>query len=222
MQPEFWEERWREGRIGFHRPTVDENLARFWPALEAPPAGRVFVPLCGKSRDLLWLRERGYTVVGVELSQIALEAFCMENGIPARRRRLADFERYEAPGLELYRGDFFALTPSLLGHPVAVFDRAALVAWPPELRLQYARQLTALTPPGAPTLLITLEYPQDLMTGPPFSVDAAEVERLYSPHHAIRELARRDVLASEPRMRERGITELIEVCHRLVRKSDEP
>ncbi len=39
----------------------------------------------------------------------------MENGIPARRRMLGDFDVYEAANLQLFRGDFFKLTPALLG-----------------------------------------------------------------------------------------------------------
>ncbi len=171
-----------------------------------PKSCRVLVPLCGKSLDLLWLRDQGYSVIGVELSDIALQAFCMENGVPARRRRLPEFDLYAAPNLELYRGDFFSVDLPMLGNVAAVYDRAALISWAPALRVPYVEHLAMLTQPGTGTLLITLEYAQGQMAGPPFSVDGDEVQRLYSPHHVIRELARRDVLANEPRMRARGVT----------------
>jgi thiopurine S-methyltransferase len=177
----------------------------------------VFVPLCGKSVDLLWLRERGHSVAGVELSAVALESLCMEHGIPAKRRLLNDFEVYEAENLRLYCGDFFALTPELLGSVPAVYDRAALISWKPELREAYVAQVTALTSPGTQTLLITLEYPQAQMSGPPFSVGAGDVNRLYARNHAIQELSKHDVLANEPRLRSRGVTQLYEVCYRLTR-----
>ncbi len=120
---------------------------------------------------MLWLRERGHSVAGVELSAVALESFCMEHGIPARRRTLDDFDVYEAADLRLYRGDFFALTPELLGGFAAVYDRAALISWTPELRAAYVAHLSSLTRPGTQTLLITMEYPQAQMQGPPFSVN---------------------------------------------------
>jgi len=217
MQPDFWHERWRGGQIGFHQSAVEISLRQCWQALAVPKSCRVLVPLCGKSLDLLWLRDQGYSVIGVELSDIALQAFCMENGVPARRRRLPEFDLYAAPNLELYRGDFFSVDLPMLGNVAAVYDRAALISWAPALRVPYVEHLAMLTQPGTETLLITLEYPQGQMPGPPFSIDGDEVQRLYSPHHVIRELARRDVLANEPRMRARGVTRVAEVCYRITR-----
>lgn len=217
MQPEFWHERWRAGQIGFHQSAVDPRLQLHWPTLGLANDSRVFVPLCGKSLDLLWLRERGHAIAGVELSALALESFCLENGILAKRRILDDFDVYQAAKLELYRGDFFALTPGVLGPFAAVYDRAALISWQPELRAAYVEQLTSLTTPGVQSLLVAMEYPQAQMAGPPFSVSAEDVERLYSRHHSIQELSRTDILASEPRLRSRGVTQLHEVCYRLIR-----
>lgn len=217
MQPEFWHDRWRAGQIGFHQSTVDRQLAEYWPKLALPAASRVFVPLCGKSLDLLWLRDRGHSVLGIELSALALESFCMENGIPARRRSLGDFDVYEAEGLKLIRGDFFALSVEMLGSVAAVYDRAALISWAPELREAYVAHLSALTNPGTKSLLCTVEYSQNQMSGPPFSVSAEEVGRLYAPHHEIQQLGRQDILASEARLKARGLTELHAVCYELTR-----
>ena len=217
MQPEFWHARWRTGQIGFHQSRVDRNLEEHWQELGVANSSRVFVPLCGKSLDLKWLVERGHSVAGVELSAVALESFCMEQGIPAKRRTLDSFDVYETARLELYCGDFFALTPELLGAVSAVHDRAALISWAPELREPYALRMTALTNPGTRTLLVTMEYPQAQMSGPPFSVEFDEVARLYGRTHAVRELSKHDVLANEPRLRARGITRLHEVCYLLTR-----
>ncbi len=229
MEPQFWHDRWRNGQIGFHQPSPDRSLVRHWPAMNlgrasasrsaAAAARPVFVPLCGKSVDLLWLRDQGHMVSGVELSATALEAFCAENGVPARRRVQADFDLYEADHLNLFRGDFFQLTPSILGRAAAVYDRAALISWAAELRPAYADRIAALTGPGTPMLLITLEYPQAQMPGPPFSVARDEVERLYSRSFEIREISRQDILAEDARLRSRGITALSEVCYHLVRRS---
>jgi thiopurine S-methyltransferase len=218
MQPEFWHERWRKGQIGFHQSAIDQNLTRHFPELKVAHGTRVFVPLCGKSLDLKWLRSQGYPVVGVELSALALEAFCAENGVPARRRTKGQFEIYEDSQLELHCGDFFALTPADLGEVGCVYDRAALISWAQELREPYVRHLATLLRPGTPMLLVTMEYLQSQMPGPPFSLSAAEVQALYSPYYVIEPLGRRDILASEPRLRARGITELDEACYRLVRR----
>lgn len=219
MRPEFWHERWAEGRIGFHQSATDRLLSEYWAQTAAAPGGRVFVPLCGKSLDLLWLRDRGYEVTGVELSDIAVQAFFLENGIAARRRVSTEFDVYESANLQLLCGDFFDLTTARLGPVAAVYDRAALISWSPELRAPYVEHLTALTPTGAATLLITLEYCQAQMPGPPFSIDRHEVVRLYSRDYEIQELARRDVRPIEPRMQARGLSELVEACYRLVRRS---
>jgi thiopurine S-methyltransferase len=219
MQPEFWHERWRTGQIGFHQPAVDRSLRSHWSALGLSSSScRVFVPLCGKSLDLLWLREQGHFVTGVEISATALESFLLENGIPARRRTLAGFDVYEAANLQLFRGDFFALTPELTGEVAAIYDRASLVSWAPDLRGAYAERIADLAPRGARMLLVTLEYPQPQMSGPPFSLSSDEVAGLFAPHFALEEIARADILAGESRLRAKGITRLEEVCYQLFRR----
>jgi thiopurine S-methyltransferase len=218
LHPEFWQRRWQSGQIAFHQSAVDQHLRQHWPDLYVAGNSRVFVPLCGKSLDLAWLWEQGHSVVGVELSAAALESFCMEQGVLAKRRTIDGFDVYEAARLQLYCGDIFKLSAGLLGAFSAVYDRAALIAWPPELRPAYVAHLSALTQAGTQTLLITVEYAQQQMSGPPFSVAPDDVDNLYSANHAIQELSRHDILASEPRMRARGLTRLQEVCYRLTRR----
>jgi thiopurine S-methyltransferase len=205
------------GQIGFHQSAVDRHLERFWPDLGLASASHAFVPLCGKSLDILWLHAQGHVVSGVELSAVALESFCMEHGIPSRRRILDDFDMLEAEQLRLFRGDIFALTPELLGSVSAVYDRAALISWKPELRAAYVDRMAALTSPGTKTLLVTMEYPSTQMKGPPFSVSADDVERLYSKNHSIQRISKQDILANEPRLRSRGLTQLYEACYGLTR-----
>lgn len=217
MQPEFWLDRWRTAQIGFHQAAVDRHLKAYWPRLSVPAGSAVFVPLCGKSLDLMWLRSLGHPVTGVELSPVAVEAFLMEHGIPARRRVIADFDVYEAEGLKLFRGDFFKLTPALLGSVSAVYDRAALISWKPEARESYVKHLTSLTTPGTQTLLIAVEYPPEQMQGPPFPLTRESIETLYASHHSIDELGRHEILEIEPRLKARGLTEMREVCYRMTR-----
>jgi thiopurine S-methyltransferase len=156
-------------------------------------------------------------VKGVELSPVALESFFMEHGIPARRRVRSCFDVYEADEFTLYGGDYFKLTPSLLGSVSAVYDRAALISWTPAAREAYVKHFTLLTSPGTQTLLITVEFPPEQMSGPPFPLTRDTIVNLYSSHYSIEELARHEILELEPRLKARGLTELREVCYRLTR-----
>jgi len=217
VQPDFWLDRWRTAQIGFHQAAVDRHLKAYWPRLMLPAGSPVFVPLCGKSLDLMWLRDQGHPVKGVELSHVALESFLMEHGIPAMRRVLSDFDVYESDGFTLFRGDYFKLTPALLGSVSAVYDRAALISWTPAAREAYVKHLTSLTSPGTQTLLIAVEYPPEQMSGPPFPLTRDTIENLYARHHSIQELGRHEILELEPRLKARGLTELSEVCYRMTR-----
>jgi thiopurine S-methyltransferase len=219
MKPQFWHDRWRIGQIGFHQSMVEPELELHWPALGLSPQSRILVPLCGKTLDMAWLRERGHHVLGIDISAIAIEAFCLENGVLARRRALGgDLEVFEAAGYTLYRGDLFALTSEDTRGVTGVYDRASLMSWPPEIRPRYTDALSRLIAPGGVTLLVVLEYDQAQMSGPPFSVAKADVDALYGTHHSIEELSRRDILANEPRLRAKGLTRLQQVCYRLVRR----
>ena len=145
MQPDFWLDRWRAAQIGFHQAATDRHLMAYWPNLKLPASSSVFVPLCGKSLDLLWLNARGHSVAGVELSPIALESFCMEHGIPARRRVLADFDVYQAERLALFRGDFFnAFNHTNLDPPRLIFGPSfgLINASAPARQIQLGARLT--------------------------------------------------------------------------------
>ena len=154
---------------------------------------------------------------GVELSPVALESFFMEHGIPARRRLISCFDAYEADGFTLFCGDYFKLTPALLGSVSAVYDRAALISWTPAAREAYVKHLTGLTNPGTQMLLIAIEFPPEQMKGPPFPLTRDTIDNLYAGHHSIEELGRHEILDLEPRLKARGLTELREVCYRMTR-----
>jgi thiopurine S-methyltransferase len=170
----------------------------------------VFVPLCGKSLDMLWLREQGHRVFGVELSAIAVQEFFKENGYAPEHGTTGKFNRYESNGVRILCGDYFDLGKDDLSYVTAVYDRASLIALPPELRERYARHLVNILPPATQILLITVDYPQPEMQGPPFSVSSGEVEALYREYADVRQLATLDVLAQNPRFQERGLSQLRE------------
>lgn len=186
MKSEFWHERWQSGRIGFHQTQVNCFLQRYWSVLMAAGEGRVLVPLCGKSRDMLWLREQGHEVTGVELSDLACQAFMSELGVDTPARQEAGFAVREHEGLQLLCGDFFVLPEISYAEIRWVYDRAALIAFPADMRRAYAQSLIHNLPEGVAILLITLEF--DDQQGPPFSVSEPEVRELYGERFEVEKL----------------------------------
>ncbi len=215
MQHEFWYERWEQNQIGFHLAEVNPHLRNFWPTLGLAPHSRVLLPLCGKSVDMLWLLAQGFQVVGVELSPLAVAAFFEENQLPASIRSAGEFQVAEIPGLQIYCGDFFKLTRQALGHIDALYDRAALVALPPAMRIDYANHLKQLLSPGQQSLLVAFNYQQVEMAGPPFSVPGEEIASLYAEWCDTELLATTDILQQEAHFKARGLSVLYEEVHRL-------
>lgn len=181
MEPSFWHQRWEQQQLGFHQSAVNPRLQRSFARLELLPDSQVFVPLCGKSNDMKWICQQGQElrIVGVELSPIAIEAFFQDCALEPVRRPVDRFVEYSASRFTLLCGDFFQLTPALLGPVSAVYDRAALIALPPAMRRDYAKHMASLLPAGARVLLIALDYPEGARQGPPFAVPASEVVSLY-------------------------------------------
>lgn len=188
MDASFWLQRWQQGQIGFHEAQGNSLLLAHFAALDLPAGARIFVPLCGKSRDIGWLLAQGFEVVAAELSQIAIDQLFAELGVAPQITLQGDLWRYEAVGLVVFVGDIFALTPDLLGQVDAVYDRAALVALPTAMREAYSAHLVALSA-AAPQLLISFGYDQSQTAGPPFSVPGSEVARLYGQAYDINLLA---------------------------------
>lgn len=212
MEPEFWHQRWTSNQIGFHEGQVNAYLARHYAHLGLSPGETVLVPLCGKSVDLRWLADQGTHVVGVELSQIAVESFFAEQGLTPRTSKEGAFAVWESGPIRLLCGDYFALAPEDLAGVHVVYDRAALIALPAERRADYVTHLDQLLPGARRTLLVTLEYPQEQMQGPPFSVAEREVRALFTDA-CVERLGAQDVLADHPRFREKGLTRLLECAY---------
>lgn len=187
---ELWQQSWRDRQTAFHQKTVNPHLVSFWSALGLAPAERVFVPLCGKSLDLLWLAQQGHGVVGSELSPLAVRAFFRENRLPATRRAVGEFTLWESTlgkrgRISILCGDFFRLAAADLGEIAAVFDRASLTALPDEIRGAYLDHLRKIVPAACKMLLLTTEEPDAGETdGQPFAV-AEEIAELYADAFAI-------------------------------------
>ncbi len=187
--PYNWLEHWDKNDIGFHQSASNPFLKAFWPTLNLKPKARVLVPLCGKSLDLLWLADQGFQVIGIELSELACQAFFHENKLEVAVEAVGPFKRYYNEQIQIFCGDFFAMTPTLLSSIDAVYDRAALVALPEDLRWRYAQHLKTLLMPNSQILLITFDA-NNAVQGPPYVVSQLEVEKLFAPQYHIHLLQR--------------------------------
>ena len=205
MKAEFWHERWEKNQIGFHQSQVNMHLQNFWGHLQVPQGATVFVPLCGKSSDMLWLRLQGYQVLGIELNRIAVRDFFAENDLQPDVTQYGELERWQADGIVIFCGDFFALQSGDVAECSAVFDRAALIALPPEMRPDYIKHMRQLFPTGSATFLITLEYDQSIANGPPFSVPESEVRGYFSESKQVELSCTTDALDDLPGLKKRGV-----------------
>ena len=180
MEKQFWHEKWEANDLGFHQDAPHPLLEKHFSSLGLAKDKRVFVPLCGKSSDMICLKAMGYEVLGLELSEVAAHSFFKENNLVVRISDAGDYKRFQSAHIEILCGDFFSVTSELLTDVSAVFDRAALIALPPGMRLQYVEKLQQLLKPGIQTLLIALEYEPGIINAPPFAVVQDEVNSLYS------------------------------------------
>ena len=215
MKAEFWLNKWKLDEIGFHQESTNEALQAHWPSLRAPAGGSVLVPLCGKSLDMCWLAEQGHAVIGIEVSALACEAFFNGLELEPRIEETGQLLSLTAGPYRLLQGDFFKLTVADIGAADAFYDRAALVAMPPEMQPAYVRQLIGLLPPGTVGIVNCVEYPPDAMDGPPFSIDEARLRQLLKPHCRVERCASREVEALGTGVKGRGLAGLTETVYRV-------
>lgn len=210
-----WLDRWNENRIGFHEATVNQHLKNYLPQFAVPAGESVFLPLCGKALDIAWLSQQGYAVIGVELSQLAIESFFAENALAYDRVESDRFAIYTSGNIRLLQGDFYDLRDDDLSDCHFVYDRAALIAMELADRPRYYEHMLSITPRASNMLLITLEYDQLEMPGPPFSVPADEVIKNYQTAFSIELLEANEIIDERPRWRKAGLTALRESVFRL-------
>lgn len=178
MEANFWHQRWKTNEIPFHERDTNPQLVKHFSALALTKDSRVFVPLCGKSLDIGWLLSRGHAVAGAELSEIAVQQLFVELGMEPEIAELGPARHYSGKRIDIFAGDIFRVSREMLGAIDVVYDRAALVALPEEMRQRYAAHLKEISA-NAPQLLICYEYDQAVLAGPPFSVGSDELHRLY-------------------------------------------
>lgn len=192
MDASFWHQRWEKNEIAFHQSKANPLLVEYFHELSLAKGSRIFVPLCGKTLDISWLLSNGYRVAGAELSQVAIEQLFMELGVQPKISGVGEVDQWSANNIDIFVGDIFALSRKILGPVDAIYDRAALVAFPEEMRNRYTAHLPEMTD-KAPQLLVCYDYDQRLMEGPPFSVSNEEVKRYYTVNYDVTLIASTDV-----------------------------
>ncbi len=215
MKAEFWLNKWELNETGFHQESANEALRAHWASVQAPAGGTVFVPLCGKSLDMCWLADQGYEVLGVEVSSIACNAFFDGLKLRPQIRPAGQFCSYSAGPYRILQGDFFSATAADVGPLAAFYDRAALVAMPPEMQPDYVQQLVDLLPTGAVGLINCLEYPPELMDGPPFSIREAGLRKLLGPRCQVTLLSAREINTEGTNLERKGLVGLAETAYRV-------
>ena len=179
MEQQFWQEKWEANETGFHQDTTHPLLEKYYPKLDLEKGTRVYVPLCGKSIDMIYLMRQGCKVIGLELSEVAVQSFFIENDIEVSIASAGEYKHFQSSDIQIWCGDFFSMPGEIMGGFSTVYDRASLIALPPEMRLQYVDKMKQLSSRGIEILLIALEYEHGLVNPPPFTVVQDEVENLY-------------------------------------------
>ncbi|WP_198782255.1 thiopurine S-methyltransferase [Shewanella putrefaciens] len=218
MEPGFWHDKWHQQQIGFHQQDINPFLVKYWQKLALPATAKVFVPLCGKSLDMCFLAEQGHQVIGCELNELAVQQFFSDNQLEMTKTAVGEHQHYQTEQISLYQGDIFTLPNELTQDVTAFYDRAALIAWPESMRAQYAKQLASLLPSGSLGLLVTLDYPQEALNGPPFAVSPTWIETYLTEDFEIQLLDCQDVLADNPRFIKKEVPWLNEAAYLLKRK----
>ncbi len=205
MKKEFWLEKWQNNQTGFHKDFTHPLLIEYITQLGLEQGDTIFVPLCGKTLDLLWLNQQGFKVIGVELSQLAAEQFFSENELQFSKHQEGSFVVYQYENITLYQGDFFDMSKDQLKEVKAVYDRAALIALPDDLVGNYVDKMHEIITCGAKELLITLEFIKKLgPLGPPFTTPDSKVMELFSNYQSVELLQEVDIISREPKFEELG------------------
>ena len=217
MQNEYWHHRWKKNEIEFDQKEPNVHLIKYINILNLKPHSTLFVPLCGKSIDMLWLSKQQYKIIGNELDYSASCAFFEENQFLFKENNTPHFKVLSTHNITILSGDFFRLNKEILGSIDAIYDRAALIALPLEMRKEYAKKIIDLSNPGNQMFLITGSYDQNIMKGPPFSVDEMEVNSLYSKYFHIEEIYTKITEEVPAHLQAKGLKETKEHVFHLTR-----
>lgn len=220
MEKSFWLKNWEENQIGFHMSAFNELLLAHIDKFNLKKESTIFVPLCGKSLDLIYFAKLGHRVIGLELSEKAVNAFFTENNLDFEIKTEGNYTHYVCKNLkiDIFQGDFFELKPEIIGPIDFIYDRASLIALPEEMRVRYGKVIEKITKANSQMLLITVEYDHPTLIGPPFSVKEEEVNKLYKGRFEIIVLQRLEKEIAGPRFLEAGLKTSSRAVYKLIRK----
>lgn len=196
------------------------GLEKNWNSIDIGDNPSILVPLCGKSQDLIWLSDHCRSVIGVEISEIGVRKFLSENHLEASKSNFGDFSIYQTGNIQIWNGDFFKLPKNKMPAFDLIYDKAALNALPPKMRKEYASKILHLASPRTQILLHLLEYKQEEMTGPPFSVSIGEVKKLFGQEYRLSILKQQNLdLNNYKKFQNRGLSSyFIEILSLLLPK----
>jgi len=189
MNNEHWLERWKEKNIGFHEDKVNPLLVRHFKTLNMSRNSRILIPLCGKTLDISWFLALGHKVLGVELSEIAVNELFEDLNISPQIEEVNGMIHYSSKDIDIFVGDIFHLTTEMSGKIDMIYDSASLVALPKDVRIKYTKHLREISN-HATQLLISCEYDQNIMKPTPFSIEEEEIKEHYKNHYEIKLLER--------------------------------
>ena len=188
MELSYWQSRWEKDKTGFHMPGGYPGLRTHWEKLTLPQNPHVFVPLCGKTEDMIWLSSNAGRVTGVEISEKAVREFFHENGLEPQTSSFADFTIYKSQNIEIWCGDFQKFPVHKIKPIDLIYDKAALVALPNRMRADYCIKIKELCHTNTAILLHHFDYDQSEMPGPPFSVPIEEIENHFGSEYVITQI----------------------------------
>lgn len=217
MERDFWLEAWEVGRTRFHKQSTNQILLKYGKILDTSQV--VFVPLCGKTLDMIYLLSQEKKVIGVELSELAVKAFFQENDLQFIKESTKNFQRYSINNLTIYCGNLFDLSVDELGEVDGLYDRASLVALPKAMRAQYTSFIKSHCPKLKTMLLGSFEYDQTKAEGPPFSVTEQEIRDSYEDKYVVELLEREITEDKNPRFEDKGIEAFYHTAYALRARS---
>jgi|TARA_B110000238_G_scaffold191472_1_gene225717 thiopurine S-methyltransferase len=200
-----WRDRWKDNRIGWHQELGNASLKKHWSPVNR--SCTVLVPLCGKSKDLVWLANLGHRVIGIEVSEIGARAFFLENNLIYKESTYKNLKIFEAINIQIsiYCGDYFDYD---LCDAEALYDRGSIVAIRPEIRSSYVHHMKSLLGQEAYKFIISLEYAEGFVEGPPYSIKPVEMLSYWSD--LIEKDSYNDIENSSPKFRKSGLNQVIE------------
>lgn len=206
MEISYWQSRWRKGKTGWHMDTVYPPLPTFWDDVNIESGSRILVPLCGKSLDLGWFVDHGHTVTGIDVSAKAIHHIMQQHPESFTKDSSHGFTVYRSESLVLWQGDYSKLPTDEIPTQDLIYDKASIIALPPEKRLDHANKHIELCSTHTQILLQTFEYEQSEMHGPPFAVHEEELKKLFGNRFKLTCIHEQSKMEELQRFKQRGLS----------------